>query len=140
MPASRSWTSIQPARKDETDGLEATGGSARSAKSSSGGLRAAHRVQRGEGRHDRGAVHRAALNINMAFHSPRAMAQRAHHAVQRAANTVAMAGMVATIPGFLASARGVYDIARPTLARTKPGLVRTVDTGLAAYDRIRGAM
>ena len=68
------------------------------------------------------------------------MAQRVHHAVQRTANNLAVAGMVAAIPGFLASARGVYDIARPTLARTKPGLVRTVDTGLAAYDRIRGAM
>ena len=76
----------------------------------------------------------------MAIHSPRAMAQRVHHAVQRAANNLALVGMAATVPGFLAGARDVYDIARPTLARTKPGLVRTVDTGLAAYDRIRGAM
>ena len=68
------------------------------------------------------------------------MAQRVHHAVQRTANYLAVAGMVATVPGFLASARGVYDVARPGLARSRPGLVRTVDTGLAAYDRIRGAM
>ena len=68
------------------------------------------------------------------------MAQRVHHAVQRAANTVAMAGMAATVPGFLAGARDVYDVARPSLARSRPGLVRTVDTGLAAYDRIRGVM
>ena len=141
MPASRSLTSIQPARKGKTDGLEATDGSARSAESSSSRLRAAHRVQRGEGRYDRGAVRRATLNINpMAFHSPRAMAQRAHHAVQRAANTVAMAGMAVGAAGMLAGARGVYETARPMLARTNPGLVRTVDTGLAAYDRIRGAM
>ena len=76
----------------------------------------------------------------MAYHSPRAMAQRVHHAVQRTANNLALVGMAATVPGFLAGARDVYDIARPTLARSKPGLVRTVDTGLAAYDRIRGAM
>ena len=57
----------------------------------------------------------------MAFHSPRAMAQRAHHAVQRAANTVAMAGMAVGAAGMLAGARGVYETARPMLARTKPG-------------------
>ena len=68
------------------------------------------------------------------------MAQRVHHAVQRTANNLALVGMAATVPGFLAGARDVCDVARPTLARTKPGLVRTVDTGLAAYDRIRGAM
>ena len=68
------------------------------------------------------------------------MSQRVHHAVQRTANNLAMAGMVATVPGFLAGARDVYNVARPGLARSRPGLVRTVDAGLAAYDRIRGAM
>ena len=68
------------------------------------------------------------------------MAQRVHHAVQCTANNLALVGMAATVRGFLAGARDVYDVARPSLARSRPGLVRTVDTGLAAYDRIRGSM
>ena len=76
----------------------------------------------------------------MALHTVRRVARQAHQTAQRAANTAAVVGPAVGVAGALAGARGIYEQARPHLAKHKPGLVRTVDTGLAAYDRIRGAM